>query len=323
MCFAFLAEKRDVDDLRKKVHEKLRSRWSEVASPRSYIMPLIVLLLVLAFTGRRRLVELARDLIPGPTEGLGVALLLSLALVLWALNKLIQFLGVAKPGLRAACENWSMAVRLSMPFYIALLIATWWLVSFRGIRDDVARTMLLSSLIKDYAVLLIIATVLYCGLFKFVHAGALHDAFDSSRAFLYFMILCGVIALIAIHADYQGLSRAFTANLFTEAWQSKYLIVHVLVRDIVLLLLPIAGLLYTVFRGFARELDTLMSQFDRITQDPAIMDGKACIRGLRVTVGMIISQLGAGHTIEQILADYPYLEREDILQALRYAATLA
>jgi uncharacterized protein (DUF433 family) len=51
-----------------------------------------------------------------------------------------------------------------------------------------------------------------------------------------------------------------------------------------------------------------------------MMGGKACIRGMRVTVGMIVGQIGAGNTIEAILADYPYLEREDILQALRYAA---
>jgi uncharacterized protein (DUF433 family) len=49
------------------------------------------------------------------------------------------------------------------------------------------------------------------------------------------------------------------------------------------------------------------------------MGGKPCIRGMRVTVGMIVGQIGAGHTIEEVLADYPYLEREDILQALSYA----
>jgi uncharacterized protein (DUF433 family) len=63
-----------------------------------------------------------------------------------------------------------------------------------------------------------------------------------------------------------------------------------------------------------------MGQFDRITQNPEVMGGKACIRGMRVTVGMIVSQIGAGQDIDQILADYPYLEREDIMQALRYAA---
>jgi len=63
-----------------------------------------------------------------------------------------------------------------------------------------------------------------------------------------------------------------------------------------------------------------MGEFDRITMNPAVMGGKPCIRGMRVTVGMIVGQIGVGHTIEELLSGYPYLEREDILQALRYAA---
>ena len=63
-----------------------------------------------------------------------------------------------------------------------------------------------------------------------------------------------------------------------------------------------------------------MEQLSRITQQPEIMGGKACIRGMRVTVGMIVGQIGAGHSVDEILNDYPYIEREDIMQALRYAA---
>jgi uncharacterized protein (DUF433 family) len=63
-----------------------------------------------------------------------------------------------------------------------------------------------------------------------------------------------------------------------------------------------------------------MEPLDRITQDPGIMGGKPCIRRMRVTVGMIVGQIGSGQSIDQVLADYPYLEREDILQAVRYAA---
>jgi uncharacterized protein (DUF433 family) len=63
-----------------------------------------------------------------------------------------------------------------------------------------------------------------------------------------------------------------------------------------------------------------MTNFTRITQDPAVMGGKPCIRGLRVTVGMIVAQIGAGRAIDELLSDYPYLEREDVLEALRYAA---
>ena len=63
-----------------------------------------------------------------------------------------------------------------------------------------------------------------------------------------------------------------------------------------------------------------MDELDRITLRPDQMGGKPCIRNQRVTVGMIVGQIGGGHTIEAILSDYPYLEREDVLQALRYAA---
>jgi uncharacterized protein (DUF433 family) len=63
--------------------------------------------------------------------------------------------------------------------------------------------------------------------------------------------------------------------------------------------------------------------FDRISHNPRIMGGKPIIRGMRVTVAMIVGQIGAGVSIEELLQGYPYLEREDILQALRYAARLA
>lgn len=63
-----------------------------------------------------------------------------------------------------------------------------------------------------------------------------------------------------------------------------------------------------------------MGQLDRITQDPGLMGGKPCVRGMRVTVGMIVGQISAGLSIDEVLAEYPYLEREDITQALRYAA---
>ncbi|MGE3830015.1 MAG: DUF433 domain-containing protein [Parvibaculaceae bacterium] len=66
-----------------------------------------------------------------------------------------------------------------------------------------------------------------------------------------------------------------------------------------------------------------MTQFLRITRNPAVMGGKPCIRGMRVTVGMVLGQIGAGLTAEEIVKDYPYLERDDILEAVRYAAWLA
>lgn len=63
-----------------------------------------------------------------------------------------------------------------------------------------------------------------------------------------------------------------------------------------------------------------MTTLERITLDPDVMGGKPCIRGLRVTVGTIVGLLAAGHSEQEILAAYPYLEPEDIRQALAYAA---
>ena len=63
--------------------------------------------------------------------------------------------------------------------------------------------------------------------------------------------------------------------------------------------------------------------FDRITFDPAVMGGRACIRGMRIPVSVIVSQIAHGATFDEILASYPDLEREDIQQAIEYAAWLA
>jgi uncharacterized protein (DUF433 family) len=63
--------------------------------------------------------------------------------------------------------------------------------------------------------------------------------------------------------------------------------------------------------------------FERITFDPQIMGGRACIRGMRISVSVIVNQIAHGATFDEILEGYPDLEREDIQQAIEYAAWLA
>jgi uncharacterized protein (DUF433 family) len=63
-----------------------------------------------------------------------------------------------------------------------------------------------------------------------------------------------------------------------------------------------------------------MKELKRITLDPNVMGGKACIRGLRVTVGMLLGLLAANRSREEILKAYPYLEPADLDEALAYAA---
>lgn len=63
--------------------------------------------------------------------------------------------------------------------------------------------------------------------------------------------------------------------------------------------------------------------FDRITFDPQIMGGRACLRGMRITVSLIINLIANGMSMAEILREYPLLEAEDIRRALQYAAFLA
>lgn len=63
-----------------------------------------------------------------------------------------------------------------------------------------------------------------------------------------------------------------------------------------------------------------MKPLERITFDPKVMGGKPCIRGLRVTVGTIVGLMASGHSFTEILKAYPYLEEDDLSEALAYAA---
>jgi uncharacterized protein (DUF433 family) len=63
-----------------------------------------------------------------------------------------------------------------------------------------------------------------------------------------------------------------------------------------------------------------MLGFDRITFDPNILGGKACIRGMRISVSLVVNLFANGMTLEEILAEYPNLEEQDVTQALKYAA---
>lgn len=66
-----------------------------------------------------------------------------------------------------------------------------------------------------------------------------------------------------------------------------------------------------------------MLGFERITFDPDVMGGRACIRGMRVTVSLVLNLVANGMSTDEIVEAYPYLEPEDVGQALRYAAWLA
>lgn len=68
---------------------------------------------------------------------------------------------------------------------------------------------------------------------------------------------------------------------------------------------------------------SVLNSFPRITRTPGVMGGKPCIKGSRMTVGMIVGQIAEGATVEELIDDFPKLKREDIMEAIRYAGWYA
>lgn len=69
--------------------------------------------------------------------------------------------------------------------------------------------------------------------------------------------------------------------------------------------------------------DDGVQELTRITIDPEVMGGKACVRGMGVTAGMIVEAIASGRTVQEILDDFPYLQEAGVREALAYAASLA
>jgi len=90
--------------------------------------------------------------------------------------------------------------------------------------------------------------------------------------------------------------------------------------DILFLLKRRYGVQYHFVVSYWIDVEVSMKTLDRITFNQEVMGGKPCIRGLRVTVGTIVGLIAAGRTKDEVLKLYPYLEPEDIDQALAYAA---
>ena len=72
-----------------------------------------------------------------------------------------------------------------------------------------------------------------------------------------------------------------------------------------------------------RSVKSALNDFPRISRTPGVMGGKPCVKGSRMTVGMIVAQIGDGATIEELMDDFPELKREDIMEAIRYAGWLS
>jgi hypothetical protein len=252
MCFVFLVEKSHVPKLKSLLKEKIESL---VHNRKELIFSSVILgsllILVFVFGGWQAFVELLRSTVMDRLREW--LLFLVIGAFLWLLGKIVLSLGESLPtGMREGVESWALGLWSSILFYGLLLFGTFLWVNFNGIGSDVW-LITLTSLIKDYILLFIISGLLYLGLFKLARAKALMHVFQNKRGFLHFVVLCGIIAVCAVWADYNGLNRLRLEHLFNSEWQREYMELHVFLRDVVLLLFPIGWLLFWTFECAAHE----------------------------------------------------------------------
>jgi|GEM_PF-6641696 len=252
MCLVFLIEREHIDKLSQQVRETLSSfRRGLRKHAKTYIYLAAAMVLIYVFMGRQRFVEFVEG--EALSDFLKLLIIVSVGLLIWFLARFIQSLGSSLPaGLRQGVDSWALSFRVAIPFYLLLIGGTWIWVNFTGI-SSVTRLDLQLSLVKDYILLFIISGMLYVGLFKLARARALLTVFQNVRGFLHFVIVCGIIAILAIWADFRTVDPIRLGTMFSTRWQREYMTVHVFVRDIGLLLFPIAFLLFWTVKCVAQE----------------------------------------------------------------------
>ena len=215
--------------------KKLRSR----AMALLYILP--VLFLALFFGGNEAFLFVF-NLVLKPVL-LPAFLAIGAASLVWLIAWLIGTSTGTYENLKDALDGWSLGMRASTLFYVILVAATWKLVSLEGIREA-ERWRFLFAVGKDYLLIFIISDMLFLGLYRIAFARQLIAVFQGVRGFLNFVLICGLIAILAIWADFNALDPANLRQVYKYDWQIDYNVVHTYLRDIGLLLMPIAGLLF-------------------------------------------------------------------------------
>jgi hypothetical protein len=252
MCIVFLIEKNHISRVRLHVRKELESWREKLKDARSWAIRLLVLVaLAYIFAGRQASVEAVKGSIKDYLTD--TLLLVGGMTLIWVVAKFVGGLGESSSrGVREGIEGWEIGLRAGSLFYLFLVAGTLIWVSFGGVGEDRSITMRL-SLFKDYALLFIISGLLYLGLFRLARARALSEVFKNVYGFLHFVVICGIIAVFAVWADYRELDPVRLEHLFTNEWQRRYMEVHVVTRDIAFLLFPIGILLFWTLKCVAAE----------------------------------------------------------------------
>jgi len=252
MCFAFLIEKNHVEKLWSEVKKSVKSiRRRRREFLLSVASVLVLLIIIYVFSGG----QAAAVFLEGHFQEAVYDTLLGVLVVIfiWFLAWMLHSAGESLPGnLKSGVESWALSLRASTLFYVLLLAGTLFLTTFQGINADMRFWSKLST-IKDYVLLFMISNLLYAGVFKLARASTLAGVFGEKRGVLHFMIICAIIAVLAVWADFRTLDPLSLERMFPSPWQRHAMVVHVFVRDIFLLLFPISWLLFWTVKRVSKE----------------------------------------------------------------------
>lgn len=179
--------------------------------------------------------------------------LAAVASLVWVVAALIRAAKDISEDLAATIVGWAFCLRMSIGFFLLLTIVTLVITDTTGIRPQ-AQVEFRLAIAKDYLLLFIISGMLYLGLFRLALANNLVAVFRSLRGFVEFLVICALIAILAIWADFNSTAPQKQSATFLHQWQSEYNVIHVYLRDIGFLLMPIAWLLFWTLHRAAREL---------------------------------------------------------------------
>jgi hypothetical protein len=259
MTLSFVLRRSQVLPWLRKLKERLYRYLIFIKKRIYYSLFLLLIAYLVLFFGGKDVIRF----VSGPIIGSVIVPMLQLALailMIWLLNFVLKSLSAqVSTGLREALDEWRISIQFSVVFYILLIAASWKLIQTSGI-DPEWRLEFLVALIKDYVLLFIIVEMLYVGLFKIALAESLAAVFQSIKGFFQFVVICGIIAVFAVWADFNSMDSVNVNAFLRFDWQKTLYRIHVYVRDIGLLLVPITGLLFWTLLRFGQEKDPDIQQ---------------------------------------------------------------
>lgn len=256
MFVAFVVDKNNLAQSLAVLHFKmvtLRNRTKQHLSFLLYLVPIFFLIVFIIGKVSEELVRLFQSKFTEAVVLIGLWLLMGI--LCWFVGRLLAALTeIVATDLHGVLQEWSLSIRISFLYYIFIVSFAWFAIGPGEIVNDNVRFSFYFGFAKDIVLMWIIAELLFVSLYKLGHHGNLVRIFQSISGYVQFVVICGIIAIFATWADFGFIQSQESIKLYPEDWQQRLIKAHIYIRDIFLLLLPIAALLIWTLKRVAAEI---------------------------------------------------------------------